>query len=299
VGRLLDGDFGMRVRVVRFPALAEEGDSLGREVGEALCPERYDKVALENLRLDSGPHIWSAQYQQRPMAEGGGMFRREHFRYWRRARDLYLLDQPDGKTVAVDPAECFRFATMDPAFTRHQRSDFTVAAVWAVAPTDPPSLLLVDRRRVRVESAEHADMVLSLHRQWDPAWFGIERQNATLTLFVDVQRKGVVVRELRPDRAKAARAEVAVALTEAGRCYFPRNAPWLDEWESELTEFPLGRHDDQVDVFAYAANELARQHVHPRRHRAEKRNTPEERAARQIESRARRPKYHPTLGRTP
>ena len=27
----------------------------------------------------------------------------------------------------------------------------------------------------------------------------------------------------------------------------PNRAPWLDEFRREITEFPNGRHDDQVD----------------------------------------------------
>ena len=52
--------------VIRLPALAEPGDPLGREVGAALCPERFDADALVAMRDSVGPLVWAAKYQQRP-----------------------------------------------------------------------------------------------------------------------------------------------------------------------------------------------------------------------------------------
>jgi hypothetical protein len=40
--------------------------------------------------------------------------------------------------------------------------------------------------------------------------------------------------------------------------FFPAEAPWLETLEHELLSFPNGRHDDQVDVFGYAAAEVNR-----------------------------------------
>lgn len=36
-------------------------------------------------------------------------------------------------------------------------------------------------------------------------------------------------------------------LFENGLVYLPRNAPWLSEYERELTSFPGSKYDDQVD----------------------------------------------------
>jgi phage terminase large subunit-like protein len=33
-----------------------------------------------------------------------------------------------------------------------------------------------------------------------------------------------------------------------GQVFFPREAPWLVDFENELLAFPNGRHDDQVDA---------------------------------------------------
>jgi phage terminase large subunit-like protein len=66
-------------------------------------------------------------------------------------------------------------------------------------------------------------------------------------------RDGLPIRELRADRDKISRALTAAARLEAGTVYWPKEAPWLAEWESELLAFPNGRHDNQADCFPNAA----------------------------------------------
>jgi len=295
VARLVAHLGGMRIERLRLPALAEDSDLLGRRPGEALCPERFDEQTLSGIRADIGPHAWAALYQQRPILAGGGLFKRANFRYFTSVTGNDTTYHQLGSHL-VDEAECWRFATMDPAYTSRRRSDFTALCVWAVAPTDPPSLMLLDVRRVRVEAVEHARMVEEAWDTWHPAWIGIERQNATLTLFTEVQRRGVVVRELRPDRNKIARAETAAALMESGRIWFPAGAPWLAELEDELLTFPVGAHDDQVDCVAYAGIELAQGTVRARRIHREP-TTLDERAWECLERRTKRSRYHPVMGR--
>lgn len=57
---------------LRFPAIAEPGDPLGREVGQPLCPERYGLADLQRLERAVGD-AWGAVYQQNPAAGGAGV----------------------------------------------------------------------------------------------------------------------------------------------------------------------------------------------------------------------------------
>ena len=50
---------------------------------------------------------------------------------------------------------------------------------------------------------------------------------------------------------------------EAGQVFFRGEAPWLEELEHELLSFPNGRHDDQVDVLAYAALQISNRKKRP------------------------------------
>jgi phage terminase large subunit-like protein len=48
------------------------------------------------------------------------------------------------------------------------------------------------------------------------------------------------------------RLHAQTATIENGFVWLPREAPWLAEYLRELTLFPAGRHDDQVDSTAQA-----------------------------------------------
>lgn len=52
--------------VIRLPAIAEDHDPIGRNPGEALCPERYDVEALRQIEREALGEGWSARYQQQP-----------------------------------------------------------------------------------------------------------------------------------------------------------------------------------------------------------------------------------------
>jgi phage terminase large subunit-like protein len=45
---------------------------------------------------------------------------------------------------------------------------------------------------------------------------------------------------------------------EQGKVWFPKGKPWLDELYAELAMFPYAKHDDQVDVLAYAARQITK-----------------------------------------
>jgi len=94
-GRLLQEQADRWV-VLRLPALAEtqeerdendrrlglptgQPDPLGREPGEPLCPKRFSRSALEELRRDVGPVAWAAEYQGVPRAPEGNRFKRHWF----------------------------------------------------------------------------------------------------------------------------------------------------------------------------------------------------------------------------
>jgi hypothetical protein len=59
-------------QVIRLPALAEKADPLGREEGEALCPQRFGKEELLQIQGATPAPIWDAKYQQAPQSVGGG-----------------------------------------------------------------------------------------------------------------------------------------------------------------------------------------------------------------------------------
>jgi predicted phage terminase large subunit-like protein len=249
--------------VLELPALAgERPDPLGRAVGEALRPELgFDTGWAARTRAAVGGYWWAALYEQRPRPAEGMLFRREHFRYFRLQpasdeREALYVVETDTATRPVPCSACTHFQTADPAASTHDTADFTVVSTWAVTPDR--ELLLVDRRRQRFEALDVGGFLERSVREQDQpiAFLGIEDFGHGLGVIQELNRKGLPIRRLRPDRDKVARALVAVARYEEHRVFHPRAAAWLSEWEEELLSFPNAAHDDQVDTVAYAAREL-------------------------------------------
>jgi predicted phage terminase large subunit-like protein len=82
VGQLLQDmeNGGECYLLLNFPALAEEGDTLGRQVGEALWRERYTEDDLASLRRGLTSYLFNALFQGHPTPPEGNLFKRDWFR---------------------------------------------------------------------------------------------------------------------------------------------------------------------------------------------------------------------------
>ena len=58
------------------------------------------------------------------------------------------------------------------------------------------------------------------------------------------------VTRYQPDCDKIMRMHAQTAMIENGFVHIPESAPWLAEYLHEMTVFPNGKHDDQVDSTA-------------------------------------------------
>lgn len=246
--------------VLSIPALAEENDPLGRDVGQVLMPDRYGPGWIAEQQKRLGSYSFSALYQQRPSPAEGGLFKRHDFRYWSATTDV------DGSDVwrigdrFVKPSECWRFATVDLAISTKTSADWTVVSTWAV--THDGELLLLDRRRARVGEAQHWSLVRDQRDKWGLRYVGVESRQFGTKLVYEMGRSRLDVRELKADVDKFTRALPAQVRLENHHVWWPSPAMegygWVtEEWEPELLAFPSGAHDDQVDTFAYACGQLA------------------------------------------
>ena len=245
--------------------------------GELLWEERVGKKELAELKTRLGPNGYAGQFQQIPVAAGGGRFKHDWFRYYKRDGDFYKLMRQDGsfKTVRVDA--CNRFAMMDPAGTEKDQNDkacYTVVQVWDQ--TDDGDMILVDQLREQLETPDAANAALRLCRQHDVPWLGVEKDGIGLGVFQNLKKTGLTVRAIKAKGSKEARSETAEIRMAAGQIYFPMESAWRFELEKELELFPNGEFKDQVDAMKRtprstwgAAGRLRRTRVRSiRRHRA-------------------------------
>ncbi len=92
------------------------------------------------------------------------------------------------------------------------------------------------RRVVEEAQRHHADVVL------------IEDKASGTHLIQDLKHDGVVRPiAIQPEGDKVTRMSAQTAKIEAGYVLLPERAPWLQDFQTEILQFPYGRHDDQVD----------------------------------------------------
>ena len=166
---------------------------------------------------------------------------------------MYELRQPPAAPLLVPVKSGARFATVDLAASTKTTGDYTVVSV-VQALSDHRNLVL-HVERTRLEGPDQVPMLRNLMARYGIGYFGVERIGYQLSLIQAARRAGLPVREIDVDRDKVSRALTLAAQMEAGQWWFPVDAPWLRELETELVTFPNGAHDDQVDALAYAAIE--------------------------------------------
>lgn len=241
-GRLLADTEGDRWEVVNLPALAVDNDPLGRSPGEALCPERFDVAALERIKRVLGNSFY-ALYQQRPTAPEGEFFKRGWF-----------------QVVQVPPLNCEWVRYWDKAGTK-DGGDFTAGVlmgrasdgVFYVADVVRGQWSAHEREQVIKQTAE-MDQNRGHVRIWieqEPGSGGKESAENTIRNLA-----GFAVKAERVTGDKALRAEPFAAQCEAGNVRLVRGA-WNTAYLHELTSFPAGSNDDQVDGSSGAFSKLA------------------------------------------
>lgn len=232
--------------MLRLPALAEEGDPLGREPGEALWPRVKNRQQL--LKIKERDPLWfSAQFQGSPTLGDQGMFPR--FYTYRDHAGVYVYGKEDARRCMVD--ECVRYATADTAYTTSTWSDYSVFAVWDWHRASQ-TLFLVDVVRQRVESPELEAWLRQHSARHNVKFVGIEDQTSGKQLIQQIQRRGgLTIRPLKADKDKVSRALPYAQAVALGQVLIPAQAPWASDWLEEHTPFPYGTHDDMVDSGSY------------------------------------------------
>lgn len=246
IGRLIqkmqEGS-GDDFNVITYPAIAEH-DEPHRKAGEALHPERYDLEQLNAIRQTIGPQDWSALYQQRPVPEGGAVFKIDAFKHW--------------NSTNLPPAFDQILGSWDMTFKDSKSSDYVVGQVWGRKGVD---LYLLDLFRGQWDFTKTLEMFALMTAKYPRTHRWLIEDKANGSAIISVLKKQIHgITPIMPTESKLERAYAVTPLIEAGNVYIPESATWLANFEDELLNFPAGAHDDQVDSMTQALN-FARQHT--------------------------------------
>jgi predicted phage terminase large subunit-like protein len=222
-----------------LPAQAEAFDPLGRNEGEFLWddPAGYNYGAfLRARKQESDARTWASLYQQNPVPDEGDYFKAE-----------WLFPEhtlPARSTMRV-------YGASDYAVTS-DGGDYTVHGVLGVDYDGNPWLL--DMWRKQAASDEWVEAFCDLVKAWKPLEWAEEqgqiRSGVGPWLAREMRaRHAHVARTQFPTRGdKAIRAQSFRGLIATRGLRYLSNAPWRAELETELLRFPMGVHDDIVDM---------------------------------------------------
>jgi predicted phage terminase large subunit-like protein len=231
--------------ILNLPALALDGDPLGRSPGEPLWPEWYGLTELADLRADltseQGARGWQALYQQSPTADEGGMFKRAWFT--RRWGDDDL------------PEMTYTVLAVDSAFKTGVHNDPSALTLWG---TDGVDYYVLAEWSGRWEFHELKQQIVAASRDKKPNLVLIEDTASGQSAIQELRRETKLpIVAHKVTASKEARAQAVAPICEAGKVVLPTYAPWTGAWIDEHAAFPNGRHDERVDNTSAALARLA------------------------------------------
>lgn len=240
-----------------------------RKVGEALNPTLYSAADIEKLRQATPPHIFAAQYQQRPTTGGGGMY---NVASWPRYDalppfELYLQSWDIGATVSGNASVCTTWGLRKNAQGRD-------------------AVYLTDVKRLKRELPEVVAAIKAADQQYKPGMIAMDERGVGLGAYQALRREGfnhlygatltadIVEYEgppvSRPSVSKIDRFGQAILAISDQRVLIPKHAPWLESFLAEVAGFPNIPDKDQVDSMTQIVGNLERviylaRHHHARR----------------------------------
>lgn len=249
----VEGEEPERWHVVSFEAVKEnepiqvpatctlEPDE--RQPGEPLCPERYSLEKLKKIAKRIGVYFWNALYRQRPTPKEGLMFK--------------LSQLP---LVKAAPVEARRVRYWDLGGSDSTKADYSVGCL--MSKTDEGLFYIEDIERGQWSPKERNEKIKAT-ADADREKFGsitiwVEKVPGLAVEVIDNIVRLLAGHSIHTEMAKndkTTRADPLASQCEAGNVKVVEG-DWSTAFRNELTSFPHGSHDDQVDAASGAFNKL-------------------------------------------
>ena len=189
-------------------------------IGDILHAERMPLSELEKRRtLD--PETFAAHYQQIPIPPGGIIIRRIWVRYYD------VLPVRNSSSIVVQ--------SWDTASKIAGSNDWSVCTTWLL---QDGKYYLMHVLRERLDYPSLRARAIAHARAYNPNKLVIEDTGVGTGLIQDLKKVSSPVVAVKPERNKKTRMQVQSAKFEARLGFFPKQAPWLSDYEAEIFAFP-------------------------------------------------------------
>jgi len=206
--------------------------------GELLWPDRFSRDDIDILKKSLGTFASSAQLQQRPVPQDGGMVSQSWIEY--------CDDLPEKFDRVIQ--------SWDTAFKAGPGS-FVCGQVWGAKDN---KYYLLDQERGRWGFTQTIAAIERLSRRHPDCTEILIEDAANGPAIIDTLKRslnGII--PVRPEGSKVARFSAVSPLFEAGQVVLHKKSAFLQDFLTELLQFPLGRNDDQVDAASQALRRIS------------------------------------------
>ena len=243
VGRLIGDEYeSEEYEVIDLPAIATARDVIGREPGAALWPQEWPLEELARRRKAVGSYVWAAQYQASPTTPEGNIFRTAWWRYI----DAGEMPQPD-----------ITFRIWDLGYSDAPSADWTVGIRMSVH-YDSSRVFIEDVQRFRLSAGQRDSRIKeTAAKDGSGIIIVLPDDLGQIDHFSEHVLTGYMIEPVKETKSKPERAISFAARVEGQDVYLVRDTPdnpWNAPYVNELSEFPTGAHDDQVDPSANGYN---------------------------------------------
>lgn len=234
---------GRNWKQIKLTAIAEEGDPLGRAIGQPLWPEVYTLEKLDAIRATRTNYYWRALYQQAPVTDGGTEWPDRCF-----GPDIWFDEWPRDwrcRVVALDPSKG----------TDAKFGDDSAFVMLMVGTDDH---VYVDADLAIRNTQTIVDVAVEIQQRFRPDWFSVEINQFQELLADQIlaaaneRRIEMPLMGIQNNVNKLVRIRRLTPLLMRGQVRFKGDSPGARRLVEQLRDFPHGDHDDGPDALEMA-----------------------------------------------
>uniref|UniRef100_A0A6M3J0T1 Putative terminase n=1 Tax=viral metagenome TaxID=1070528 RepID=A0A6M3J0T1_9ZZZZ len=212
--------------------------------GELLCPERFPADVVTRMKIRLGEFGTAGQLQQRPVPAKGGIIQRRWFRFY----TANELPRAFNRTIQ----------SWDLAFKATDSSSYVAGQVWSRLGSRCYLRYRDLTRRTFTESIAGIRAVTAMYPEADEKLIEDKANGPAAMDVLDSEIPGLIAVPVGRDQDKASRMHAVSPFIQAGNVWLPdpEDEPWVEQFVTLITSYPLGASNDDGDAMAQALMHL-------------------------------------------